>query len=293
MNHRDICTRLAGRIGQPAITRFAPSPTGYLHLGHVVNAVYVWGLAAVTGARVHLRIENHDRVRSRTAFEAALLDDLDWLGFTADSGRTPLDRQSAHPERYDAALALLRRRHCVYACACSRRDIGGERYDGRCRTRGLADRPGHSLRVVVEPGSERFDDALLGSRIDTPQDQCGDLMLKDRDGQWTYQFAVTVDDIADGVTLVVRGLDLLSSTARQIRLARMLGRSEPPQFAHHPLLRRVDGMKLSKANGDAGVRELRRAGLSSADVIGQAAVAAGLIGTRAPLAAADVADLFR
>jgi glutamyl-tRNA synthetase/glutamyl-Q tRNA(Asp) synthetase len=292
MNHRNICARLAGRIQQPAITRFAPSPTGYLHLGHVVNAVYVWGLAGVTGAGVHLRIENHDRIRSREAFEAALLEDLDWLGFAADSGRVPLDRQSDHPERYEAALSLLRRRHCVYACACSRRDIAGERYGGRCRTLGLAEGPSHSLRVAVEPGSERFDDLLLGPHGGAPQDQCGDLMVKDRDGQWTYQFAVTVDDIADGVTLVVRGLDLLSSTARQIRLAQMLGRSEPPQFAHHPLLLRPDGTKLSKADGVIGIRELRRAGLSGAEVMGRAAAAAGLVSTDRPLAATDVADLF-
>ena len=95
--------------------------------------------------------------------------------------------------------------------------------------------------------------------MQTPADQCGDLLLKDRDGNWTYQFAVTVDDMNDDVDLVVRGVDLLSSTGRQIKLARMLGRPRPPQFFHHPLIVKPDGEKLSKASGDTGVRELRRA----------------------------------
>src|SRR6478672_3315616 len=88
----------------PPLTRFAPSPTGYLHLGHVVNAIYVWGVARALGGRVRLRIENHDRIRSRIEYEQALLDDLDWLGFVADDGRDPLDRQSDRPAAYEEAL---------------------------------------------------------------------------------------------------------------------------------------------------------------------------------------------
>jgi glutamyl/glutaminyl-tRNA synthetase len=293
MNNPQISMRSLGGTDRPAVTRFAPSPTGYLHLGHVANAIYVWGLAGAVGASVHLRIEDHDRVRSRTHFAAALLEDLDWLGFVADSGRTPLHRQSDHPDRYQTALARLRRTHHVYACRCSRKEIGGERYPGYCRALGLPEIAGHGLRVAIEPGVEPFDDLLAGRLEDTPADQCGDLLVRDRDGQWTYQFAVTVDDIADQVSLVVRGRDLITSTGRQIRLARMLGRPQPPRFAHHPLILGADGVKLSKSRRDTGVRELRGAGVTAAAVIGRAAAALGLTEAAVPVEATDVARLFR
>lgn len=275
------------------MTRFAPSPTGYLHLGHVVNAIYVWGVARARGARVLLRIEDHDRIRSRPEFEAALLEDLDWLGFVADEGRHPVMRQSDHTAAYEQALAQLRATHHVYACACSRKEIGGERYDGRCRARGVPDAPGHGTRVEIDAEPERFDDLLLGPVEQTPADQCGDLLLRDRDGHWTYQFAATVDDLRQDVDLVIRGADLLSSTGRQIKLARMLGRATPPAFLHHPLILKPSGEKLSKAEGDAGVRDLRARGLTAADVIGRAAAAVGLIDTPRPIPSSHVARLFQ
>ena len=118
------------------VTRFAPSPTGYLHLGHVVNAIYVWGIAAARGADVILRIEDHDRLRSRPEFEAALLEDLAWLGFAPRGAKAALSqqryRQSDQSEVYARALAELRHTHHVYACECSRKEIGGERYPGTC-----------------------------------------------------------------------------------------------------------------------------------------------------------------
>jgi len=274
------------------VTRFAPSPTGYLHLGHVVNAIYVWGAARARGGRVWLRIEDHDRLRSRPAFEAALLDDLDWLGFEPDEGRHPVQRQSDTASRYERALETLRAAHQVYACDCSRRTIGGERYPGRCRDRGLEERPDRSLRVAIDGQPERFDDLLLGPIEQVPAEQCGDPLLRDRDGHWTYQFSVTVDDLLDGIDLVIRGADLLSSTGRQIALARMLGRRTPPVFMHHPLILKPGGEKLSKASGDTGIRELRRAGLSAEEVIGRAAAAVGLTEAPRPLAARDVAELF-
>jgi glutamyl-tRNA synthetase/glutamyl-Q tRNA(Asp) synthetase len=252
------------------VTRFAPSPTGYLHLGHVVNALYVWGLARERNGRVLLRIEDHDRVRSRPEFEAAILEDLDWLGFTPDAGRHPVLRQSDDEDAYVQALARLRRSHRVYACDCSRKAIGGERYPGTCRTRGLDERPDRGLRVLVEPGDEPFVDGLLGPQVQSPAGEYGDILLRDRDGNWTYQFAVTVDDERQGISAVIRGTDLLSSTGRQIRLARMLGRAEPPAFFHHPLLLNPSGEKLSKSNRDTGVRELRAAGLTPQDVIARA-----------------------
>ena len=273
-------------------TRFAPSPTGYLHLGHVVNAIYVWGVARARRGEVLLRIEDHDRIRSQPEFERAMLEDLDWLGFIPDAGRTPICRQSDRGAAYEEALATLRSRYHVYTCACSRREIGGERYPGTCRDRGLPESRG-GLRVELPPGTETFDDELLGTIAQEPAAQCGDLLIRDRDGHWTYQFAVTVDDRRDEITLVIRGGDLVESTGRQMALARMLGRHSPPRFLHHPLIVHPGGEKLSKSNRDTGVRELRQAGLSPAEVIGRAAAAVGLVTPGTAIAAADVTRLFR
>lgn len=288
------------------ISRFAPAPTGFLHFGHVVNAVHVWGETRARQGRVLLRIEDHDRQRSRRAFESAILDDLAWLGFAADE---PLVRQSERDDIYLQALDTLRRQGLVYACACSRAQIeaaGGARalgaraseaqafgarafqanggaaelrYPGTCRDRGLADAPGLGLRVRFEPSVERFNDLRLGPQEQQPSAQCGDLLVRDRDGNWTYQFAATVDDDVQGVTLVIRGVDLLASTGRQIRLARLLGRAEPPAFLHHPLIMKSaasaggfvgPGQKLSKSDGDTGIRELRQRGWTPAQVIERA-----------------------
>lgn len=265
----------------PLTTRFAPSPTGYLHLGHIVNAIYVWGLARAAGGRVLLRIEDHDRIRSRRMFEAAILEDLAWLGFVPDAGLNPVRRQSDNDSAYATAMAALAATHNVYACDCSRKEISAERYPGRCRARRL--HPGDAIprgvgvRVQLDDRPESFTDDALGERVQVPAEQCGDLLLRDRDGNWTYQFAVTVDDMKDEVNLVVRGMDLLSSTGRQIKLARMLGRNEPSHFFHHPLIIKPDGEKLSKSSGDTGVRELRAAGADPATVIGLAAAAVGLV----------------
>ena len=284
---------LAARAGGTPVTRFAPSPTGYLHLGHVVNAIYVWGIARALGGRVLLRIEDHDRIRSRSIFERALLEDLDWLGFVPDEGRTPVRRQSDDLPAYARALDGLRVTHHVYACDCSRREIGGERYSGRCRARALNEAPGRGVRVEINEGAETFDDGLRGRVTQVPSEDSGDLLLRDRDGHWTYQFAVTVDDIRDNVTLVIRGADLLPSTGRQIRLARVLGRDDPPSFLHHPLITGSSGAKLSKSNRDTGVRELRAAGVTPGDVIGRAASAIRLVPPHTPIEAAEVERLFR
>ncbi len=187
--------------------------------------------------------------------------------------------------RYQAALERLAESLRVYSCDCSRKEIAGEsdvpdqetRYPGRCRDRNLSPGPGRGLRVMMEAGEERFDDGLLGPQSQDPSRQCGDLLLKDRHGNWTYQFAVTVDDLDQEIDLVIRGQDLLESTGRQIRLARMLGRAAPPAYLHHPLIRHGSGAKLSKANRDTGIRELRAAGFTPAAVLGQAAHRAGLI----------------
>ena len=276
----------------PPVSRFAPSPTGYLHLGHVVNAVYVWGVTRALGGQVRLRIEDHDRIRSRPEYERALLDDLDWLGFVPDTGRQPIDRQSDRPEVYEAAVRALAEHHQVYACRCSRREIGSDRYDGRCRGRELPFSDGTGVRVAIGAGLERAVDLLMGTLEQDPAEQSGDLLLRDRDGHWTYQFAVTVDDLMQDVTLVIRGADLMTSTGRQVRLARMLGRAETATFLHHPLIWGAHGEKLSKAMRDTGVRELRAQGVDPAGVVGRAAAAVGLIGPGRRLRATEVAELF-
>jgi glutamyl-tRNA synthetase/glutamyl-Q tRNA(Asp) synthetase len=251
-------------LPEPVITRYAPAPTGYLHLGHVVNAIYVWGIARARRGRVLLRIEDHDRTRVRPEFEAALLEDLAWLGFSADG---PLVRQSERSAIYERALGELRQRGLVYACECSRTDIGTQPYPGTCARKGLVEVAGLGLRVRLEPSVQRFTDLLLGPQEHRPAEQCGDLLARDRHGNWTYQFAAVVDDWLQGVTFVIRGKDLLESTGRQIQLAKLLGRAEPPAFLHHPLLMKTPTRKLSKSDGDTGVRQLRSKGWSSQQVI--------------------------
>jgi hypothetical protein len=180
----------------------------------------------------------------------------------------------------------------VYACDCSRRQIGPAAYDGRCRERGLAPEPGRGLRVRVDDAQVRADDVVLGPMRERPAADYGDVLVKDRDGHWTYQFAVTVDDARDGITLVVRGADLVTSTGRQVALAGLLGRAVPPAFLHHPLVMHPDGRKLSKSSGDTGIRALRERGCSAGEVIGLAAAAVGLIEAPRPLPASEVAWLF-
>jgi glutamyl-tRNA synthetase/glutamyl-Q tRNA(Asp) synthetase len=261
------------------VTRFAPAPTGYLHLGHVLNAIYVWDMARAGGpdGRVLLRIEDHDRTRSRPEFEAALMADLQWLGFRPDGAPV---RQSERGSVYEHALDNLRRRGLVYACVCSRSEMASGRYAGTCSQKALPESPGSALRVRLEPTIERFTDLRLGPQEQRPSEQCGDLLVRDRHGNWTYQFAVVVDDWLQGVTLVVRGEDLLDSTGRQIQLARLLGRDAPPEFFHHELLMKTSSQKLSKSDGDTGVRDLRAKGWSAGDVLALAKRLAGIASSR-------------
>ncbi len=289
-------------------TRFAPAPTGFLHLGHVVNALYVWGVARANDGRVVLRIEDHDRSRCRPEYERALLDDLDWLGFVPDEGTTaefragesPL-RQSDNDWRYAAAITALDLRGLVYPCKCSRGDVArlvtdrpNEEmpYPGTCRTAALAPDASLQRRVTLDGSRERFFDLRLGPQEQLPSTQCGDLLLRDRLGQWTYQFAVTVDDLDQKIDVVIRGEDLLASTGRQRALARLLGRRRPLHFLHHPLVLKPGGEKLSKSAGDSGVRELREAGHTSAEVIGRAAHLAGLIDEARALEVREIPELF-
>ena len=278
----------------PPTTRFAPAPTGRLHLGHLANAIYVWGLVRRAGGRVLLRIEDHDRQRCRPEYEAALLDDLDRLRIAADepstdelrAGPSPY-RQSDNGSAYAAALERLRAAGDVYACDCTRatfaawraahrRSWSGSGCPGGCAGRRLAWGADLGLRVALGEGDESWDDALLGARSG-PVAPTGDLLVRDRNGNWTYALCVVVDDQRHGVDLVVRGEDLLEATGAQIRLGRLLGRPAPPRFAHHPLVRRPDGSKLSKADGATAVGELLDAGQSARNLIGEAAARVGLL----------------
>jgi len=256
----------------------------------------VWGLARAAGGRVILRIEDHDRQRCRPEFDAALLEDLAWLGFVADSG--PL-RQSDDDAPYQGALETLRAADLVYGCDCSRstfdawaaangREWSGSGCPGGCRERGL---DGPVLRVALGGGKERWMDAFVGP-CEGEVSAAGDPPIRDRHGNWTYTFAVVVDDLWQGIDLVVRGRDLLESTPAQIRLDSLLGGDAPATFAHHGLVRQADGRKLSKADGASGIRELRAAGRRAPDVIGEAAAAIGLIDAPRPIEAAEVATLF-
>jgi glutamyl-Q tRNA(Asp) synthetase len=252
------------RVPEPLITRFAPAPTGHLHIGHVVNALHVWGIVREHGGRVLLRIEDHDGQRSRREYEDSILEDLEWLGFTPDE---PLVRQSDRGAIYERALDRLREQGLTYACECSRKDISGLFYPGTCANKRLAETPGRGLRVRLPRSEEHFDDLRLGPQTQVPSEQCGDLLVRDRNGFWTYQFAATVDDMEQGLTVVIRGMDLLQSTGRQIQLARMLGRKTPPQFLHHALVMKSPDQKLSKSDRDTGIREMRAAGMTRDNVL--------------------------
>src|SRR5688500_5745710 len=195
------------------------------------------------GLGVLMRIEDHDRQRSRPEFERAILEDLAWLGFETGD----VVRQSERDAIYEDALARLRARGLIYACDCTRSQIGGARYAGTCRDRGLSEAPDRGIRVRIEPGVEHFDDLLLGPQTQSPSEQSGDVLLRDRHGLWTYQFAATTDDFVQGVTHVIRGDDLLDSTGRQLRLARLLGRTEAAVFLHHPLIMKSPLQKVSKS----------------------------------------------
>ena len=148
------------------------------------------------------------------------------------------------------------------------------------------------LRVRIDDDAETAVDVRVGPLVQRPADQCGDVLVKDRDGQWTYQLAVTVDDLDQDVSLIVRGEDLIESTGRQLALARLLGRREPPVFLHHPLIYASPGVKLSKSAGDSGVRALRDAGVPPEVVVGRAAAAVGLVPQGTALPAREVHRLF-
>lgn len=277
-----VAAALPELAGAP-VTRFAPSPTGELHLGHVLHAAWVWGVAEGAGAPVIVRMEDHDRHRCTPGFERSILADLAWLGFATDhpslaslaASPSPY-RQSDVPERYQAAFDELAGRGLLYGCRCTRADLGapgpdGERhYPGTCRGQPF-DGPGAiSVRVRLPDAETVVTDLRLGPLRQHPARDHGDPVIRDARGQWTYQFSVVVDDLMQGVNLIVRGEDLITSTGRQLLLAQLLGRTTPFVTVHHPLLLAADGKKLSKRDRSETVRAMRERGLRAEQVLERA-----------------------
>ncbi len=273
----------AGRVARtipelagPLVTRFAPSPTGALHLGHVLHAAWVWGVAEGAGARIIVRMEDHDRSRCTPALEQEILADLAWLGFTTSdpsaaslAGHPSPYRQSDVPELYQAAFDDLASRGLLYGCSCTRTDLpapgpDGERhYPGTCRGQPI-DRSGRTaIRVMLPDGHTAVTDLRLGPIHQHPGRDHGDPVIRDALGQWTYQFCVVVDDLRHGVNLIVRGEDVLPSTGRQFLLSRLLGRATPFVTIHHPLRYAADGRKLSKRDASESVRAMREQGMTA------------------------------
>ena len=266
--------------------RFAPSPTGYLHEGHLLSALYVWAAAKKWGLQIHLRIEDHDQGRARPEHIAAIREDLQWLGFKWQSESI----QSAHFDSYAKILEALQQKGLVYPCYCSRKELEEQNpknqygeiiYQGKCDGEQPLDAP-HSLRIKVPDKVINWHDLRLGDFAENPKLQCGDFPIQDRHGCWTYQFAVCVDDIQESITHVVRGEDLLSSTARQIALMEILGRTDPPKYLHHPLIVDASGKKLSKREKSHSIREDRDAGILPQELLGRVLFKSGLIPNPAP-----------
>ena len=249
------------------LTRFAPAPTGYLHLGHVVNALFVWGFAERHGGRVLLRVEDHDRQRCRPEYEAALFEDLDWLGFVP---HIIAPRQSEREDAYRYQVERLVARGVVYGCDCTRAQIGGPRYPGTCRDRGIPLSDTVGWRVRFDDRAIYFRDIFLGPQQQLPSAEFGDILIRDRHANWTYQWAATTDDFLQRITHVIRGVDLLDSTGRQLQLAGLLGRTEPLSFGHHPLVMKTATQKLSKSGRDSGIRDLRAMGWTREKVLEEA-----------------------
>jgi glutamyl-Q tRNA(Asp) synthetase len=265
------------------VTRFAPSPTGYLHLGHAHSALTGCQRARAESGRFLLRIEDIDPARCRPEFEAAILEDLAWLGLDWDG---PVRRQSEHLGDYGTALDRLRALDLIYPCFCSRKDIAaavnaphgpeGPVYPGTCRNLPealVAERQArgdpYALRLDVAKalgltGPLTFEDEREGVMPARPE-SLGDVVLARRDAPASYHLCVTIDDHLQGVTLITRGVDLFHATHIHRLLQAVLGLNVPT-YAHHLLLTNAAGERLSKRDGAAGLRMLRRAGRSAAEV---------------------------
>ncbi len=265
------------------VTRFAPSPTGHLHLGHAHSALVGWHRARAVSGRFLLRIEDIDPARCRPEYDVAILEDLAWLGL---DWAGPIRRQSDHLSDYEAALGRLRGLGLLYPCFCSRKDIAaavnaphgpeGPVYPGTCRglpaqiavTRQERGEP-YALRLDVAKaqmmtGPLTFTDERQGV-VEARPETLGDVVLARRDAAASYHLCVTLDDHLQGVTLVTRGIDLFHATHIH-RLLQAILDLNVPTYAHHLLLTNAAGERLSKRDGAMALRALRQAGRSAAEV---------------------------
>ncbi len=271
-------------------TRFAPSPTGPLHLGHAYSAILAHDMARAADGRFLIRIEDIDRQRSRQEWEAQIFDDLAWLGLDWDK---PVMRQSDRQGAYDQALATLADQGLTFPCSCSRADIeaaasapqegqashgpDGRIYPGTCRDRPLSDqRPGDALRLNLGAAADRLDNvgfdetgpAHLGQhRIDaaTLTRTTGDVVLARRDWGTSYHLSVVVDDAAQGITHVIRGEDLFEATQIHAALQTLLG-LPTPLYHHHRLIRDDQGKRLAKRDDARAIATFRADGATPEDI---------------------------
>ncbi len=273
-----------------------------MHLGNARTALLAWLQARAAGGRIALRIEDLDRDRCRPAWEQPLRDDLAWLGLDWDFEQ---QRQSERGAVYDAALARLAAAGAVYECFCTRAEVraasaphGPEPvYPGTCRDLTAEERAERraagrraALRLRVEPAPIAFDDLVHGPQAGDVV-AGGDFVVRRADGLHAYQLAVVVDDGELGVTHVLRGDDLLSSTPRQILLQRLLA-LPTPVYAHVPLCARASGERLAKRHASATVAAIREAGRPAASVVGELAASVGLAGPGEDVMPAALVDRF-
>ncbi|WP_197735963.1 tRNA glutamyl-Q(34) synthetase GluQRS [Arabiibacter massiliensis] len=287
----------------PVVGRFAPSPTGRMHAGNVFAALVAWLVAKSQGGRIVLRIEDLDAERSKPQFVDAVQRDFERLGLTWDEG--PFfqhDRQEA----YRAAFDSLVERDLVYPCFCTRADLHaasaphrGEKpvYPGTCRTLTSAERAARALertpaqRLVVPDADVSFIDQVQGPYSQNLARDCGDFLVRRSDGAFAYQLAVVVDDAAQGVNSIVRGVDLLCSTPQQIHLQELLGLPHP-DYAHIPLLVAELNRRLSKRDKDAALDELIARFKTPEAVIGHIAGITGLAPTSEPATPEELLRTF-
>lgn len=291
---------------KPVIGRIAPSPSGRMHLGNALSALLAWASARSKDGCFVLRLEDLDERCRRPEHVRGIIEDLSWLGIDWDGD---IIVQSRRLELYEAALERIVGKAELYPCFCSRADLhaasaphasdGTPIYAGTCR--GLDDeqrdelareRAGRfALRLHVPDERIAFNDVVQGRCEQSLRGECGDFVVRRSDGVFAYQLVCVVDDIASGVSEVVRGSDLLSSTPRQILLYRLLD-APIPTFAHHPLLLAHDGRRLSKRDEDATIAGLRERGTRPEEVVGTIAHLAGQVEMPVPMSAAELADIF-
>ena len=283
------------------IGRFALSPSGRMHLGNVFSAMLAWLSIRSCGGRLVLRIEDLDPDRCRPAYADTLKRDLEWLGLTWDTEQTPQSRRS---EAYREMFSRLEERGLIYPCYCSRTELhaasaphasdGTVLYAGTCRNLTPEERAARTKapcwRVRVPDEDVSFTDGVQGEYTQNLAHGCGDFILRRADGVYAYQLAVVTDDAEAGVTQVVRGSDLLSSTPRQIWLQRQLGFPKPDYY-HVPLLVAPDGRRLSKRERDLDMGALRERYTPQA-LLGLLAHACGLLSHSEAVRADELAKEF-